>query len=111
VTGVLYVLAYVEVIGTWTFGIAVLVLWQSLPAIGTALRPHKMLSPEALAARQLPGIERVGIDTPYPEGYGEHLDRQLGLPARHRTVAPPAPVPGAAPLDPNAEEDIQHVHV
>lgn len=111
VTGVLYALAFMEVIGTWTFAIVVLILWQALPAIGTALRPHKMLSPEALAARKLPGIERVGIDTPYPEDYGEHLDRQLGLPARHRTAAPPRPDPATAQVDHHPEGDTQHVHV
>ncbi len=91
VTLVLYGLAYVDVIGTWTFATLVLVLWGALPALGKAFRPNKMLSPEALAARQAPPRELIGIDTPYPEGFGEQLDRELGLPARHRPVPAPSP--------------------
>ncbi|MEV7431783.1 ABC transporter permease [Nocardioides sp. NPDC092400] len=112
VTAVLYALAYAEVIGTWTFTIVVLVLWMALPALATALRPHRMLTPEALAARRSAPPELVGIDEPYPPVLAEHLDRELGLPARHRalpvTVAVPAPTgptrPAATP-----EEDTRHV--
>ncbi|WP_300680268.1 ABC transporter permease [Nocardioides sp.] len=78
-TIVLYVLAYVGVIGTWTFSIAVLVLWMALPFIGKALRPEKLLSEEEKAARAATPAELVGIDTPYPDGLGEQLDRELGL--------------------------------
>lgn len=86
VTVALYALAYFDVIGTWTFATLVLVLWMVLPSIGTALRGSKLLSPEALAARDATPLELVGIDEPYPDTLAEHLDRELGLPARHREV-------------------------
>lgn len=91
VTLALYALAYADVIGTWTFATLVLVLWAALPAIGSAVRGSKMLSPEALARRDATPLELVGIDTPYPDTLAEHLDRELGLPARHREV-PTVPV-------------------
>lgn len=90
VTVGLYVLAYTDVIGTWTFSTLAIVLWMVLPAIGSALRGSKMLSPEALAARNTTPLELVGIDAPYPDTLGEHLDRELGLPARHRASVPAA---------------------
>ncbi|WP_244928798.1 ABC transporter permease [Nocardioides sp. W7] len=104
-TAVLYVLTFVEVIGTWTFGIALMVLWLALPALGTALRPTRLLTPEQLEARRTTPLELVGIDTPYPETLAEHLDRELGLPARHRGTT-------SAPTQPLApQEDVQHVPV
>jgi hypothetical protein len=72
----------------------VLVLWRMLPGLGAAFRGKKMLSAEALAARQATPLELVGIDTPYPEAFGEHLDRELGLPARHRPVPRPVAATG-----------------
>jgi ABC-type branched-subunit amino acid transport system permease subunit len=110
VTVVLYVLTYVEVIGTWTFGIVLMVFWLALPAIGTALRPEKLLGPEELAARRTTPLELVGIDAAYPEALGEHLDRELGLPARHRTL-PPSPRAAHVGTHPTSEEDAQHVPV
>lgn len=104
-TVVLYALAYVEVIGTWTFGILVLVLWLALPALGTALRPAKILPPGELAARASLRPELLGIDGPYPDMLAERLDRELGLPARHRSPAPPT-----APST-TSEEAAQHVPV
>lgn len=101
VTVALYALAHADVIGTWTFATLVLVLWGALPAIGTAVRGSKMLSPEALAARDAAPLELVGIDTPYPDTLAEHLDRELGLPARHREV----------PAVTNTTERVEHVTV
>lgn len=112
VTAVLYALTYFEVIGTWTFGILLLVLWGALPALGTALRPSKMLSPEELAVRNAAPIERVGIDLPYPDTLGEHLDRELGLPARHREVPPATPARLVEPVTPTTPgEGAHHVPV
>jgi len=110
VTVVLYVLTYVGVIGTWTFGIVLTVFWLALPAIGTALRPEKLLDPEELAARRTTPLELVGIDAAYPESLGEHLDRRLGLPARHRSVRPTTPATHVG-THPTTEEDAQHVPV
>ncbi|MDN4172158.1 ABC transporter permease [Nocardioides sp. SOB77] len=113
-TTVLYALAYTEVIGTWTFSLLVLVLWLALPAIGTALRAEKILPPEAVAARRATPLELVGIDTPYPPLLAEHLDRELGLPARHRATVPAPPVADATArttTGPVAGEEAQHVPV
>jgi hypothetical protein len=109
-TAVLYALAYVDVIGAWTFSVLVLVLWLASPALGRALRPEQVLSPEQRVARRAAPLELIGVDTPYPEAFGEHLDRQLGLPAQHR---PTALAPRAASVDaaPSTEEDTAHVSV
>lgn len=105
VTVALYVLAYLDIIGTWTFATLVIVLWMVLPSVGTALRGSKLLSPEELAERDGTPLELLGIDSPYPETLGEHLDRELGLPARHRAV----PSPSAATI-PNATTTGEATH-
>lgn len=111
VTVLLYLLAYAEVIGTWTFGILVVVLWQALPALGRALRPDRLLSEDELAARAATPLELLGVDTPYPDRLGERLDRELGLPARHRQVTPVPSVVIAADTSSRPEEGVRHVTV
>lgn len=107
VTVVLYGLAYAGVIGTWTFGILVAVLWMALPALGLWLRAERLLPPEALAARRGVPLELVGVDVPYPDGFGGQLDRTLGLPARARRATPTIPAQAQAP----SEEGESHVRV
>ncbi len=72
--------------------------------------PRSCSARRSSAARRTTRSELVGIDAACPEALGEHLDRRLGLPARHRqsgrrrgrrTVG----------THPTTEEDAQHVPV
>jgi hypothetical protein len=109
-TVVLYGLAYAGVIGAWTFSILVLTLWAVLPLLGRVVRPGRMLTPVELAARGAIPLERVGVDTAYPDDLGERLDRELGLPAQHRP-APESSSRAAVRRPATTEEETAHVPV
>ncbi|ACY99027.1 ABC transporter permease [Thermomonospora curvata] len=73
VGAVLYVLALTDVIGVWTFAIAVLCGVMLLPVIG------RMLQEEG--RRRTTPLELIGVDEPYTDQLRARLDRELGLPA------------------------------
>ena len=79
IQAVLYVAAWRDVIPTAWFVVLSAVLWLSLPALGAALRPSKVLVPGQVP-QMMP--ELVGVDTPRPPGLADRLDADLGLPAR-----------------------------
>jgi len=110
-TVALYALAYAGILGTWTFGVLVMVLWLLLPSLGRVVRPRRMLSEDELAARAATPLELVGVDTPYPDQLGERIDRELGLPARHRQVTPVPSVVVVADHSPTQQEGVRHVPV
>jgi branched-chain amino acid transport system permease protein len=90
----LYVVAVAGAIGTWTFTLLSLALWLILPAIGAAVRPERMFTAEQRASRRVTSLEQVGVDSAYPLGIAEQLDRALGVPSQNRPqVDTPRPRP------------------
>jgi hypothetical protein len=87
--GVVYVLAWQEVISNWWFIVFVAVVIVALPAVG------KLVDPEAFGVtrehRDEDAVppELVGIDRPFTPADREWLDRELHLPAAAAVAAAP----------------------
>jgi hypothetical protein len=87
--GVVYVLAWRDVVSNWWFIVIVALVILALPAVGKLVDPEAFGVVREDADEDAVVPELVGIDRPFTPADREWLDRELHL--------PPAPVVAAVP--------------